>query len=51
MQERNTKILSIESPEGEVNRLSEYADLTAIEGNLAHEAKGESVGDFSWLEA
>ena len=51
MQKSYTKILSTESSRGEVNRLSEYADLTAIEGNLTHEAKGESVGDLSWLEA
>ena len=51
MQKRNTKILSIENPEVEVNRLSEYVDLTAIEGNLALKVKGESASAPLWLEA
>ncbi len=41
----------MESSEMEVNKLSEYDDLTAVEGNLAFEARGESVNAPLWLEA
>ena len=51
MQKRNTKILSMESSEMEVNKLSEYDDLTAVEGNLVLKARGESVSAPLWLEA